>query len=101
MPLFVDTTHEVVVDNLVDQDGAAVTGATVKATLYKSDGTTKLSGITQPVSLADQGEGKYVGVVDDGLKVSEGDVVSIKYVATKNGRKRTWWRDELVKKSRS
>lgn len=98
MPLFVDSTHEVVVDNLVDQDGSAVTGATVEATLYESDGETELTGITQPVSLADEGSGKYVGVVDEGLDVSVGDLVKIKYVATKNDNQRVWWRDEIVLK---
>lgn len=98
MPLFVDSTHEVVVDNLVDQDGSAVTGATVEATLYESDGETELTGITQPVSLADEGSGKYVGVVDEGLNAAEDDLVKIKFVATKNGVQRVWWRDELTLK---
>lgn len=99
MPVFLDSVHELVVSDLTDQDGNLVSDASVEATLYEQNEKTKLTGVTQPVSLSAVGNGKYVGTFDSGLlNIASGDLIKIKYKATKGSTTKTWWRSEYVLK---
>lgn len=56
---------------LTDDNGNAVTGATVHATLYEHGTTTPVDGVDWPVVLADQGAGVYAGIIPDTVQVVE------------------------------
>lgn len=72
--LYLNNDHIIELDGLQDVNGDFVAGATVKATLYESDGVTEVGGVTWPLTLSYQGtRGNYaaelpasVAVVDKG-----------------------------------
>lgn len=71
--LYVDNDHHIRLFDLRDSDGTGITGATVQATLYESDGVTEVTGVVWPLSLAyDADERAYVGELPAALEVVSG-----------------------------
>ena len=66
--IYLDTDHTLSV-TLTDQDGAAVTVATVTATLYELDRVTEVAGQSWPTTLAHTSGGIYTGALSDALAV--------------------------------
>ena len=95
--VYTATDHRVRIPDLTDQDGTSVTGATVEMTLYESDGTTEVSGVTWPVTLSDDGGGEYSGVLPDTVNTQENTRYELRLVATSGSAKRTWREPVVVR----
>lgn len=91
MTLYVGNDHRVEVTGLKDDDGNVITGATVTATVYESDGTTEVSGVTWPITLSDEGSGTYGGTLSTDADIKENTryIVNIKAVS---GNTEALWR---------
>jgi len=87
--LFIGNTIEVRLSDLQDQDGDAITGATVEVTIKNQDGT-EVSGETWPVTLSDLGNGNYSGSLSSNIDLTVGTVYEIVLVATKSSLQAKW-----------
>lgn len=75
---------------------ALISGATVSATVYQSDGTTAVSGASNLSLAAVSGRpGLYRGVVASTVTLPAGTVL-IKYTAVDSGVTRVFWREAIV-----
>lgn len=83
---------------LTDEDGTAVTGATVEATVYKADGETEVSGITWPLTLTEGDDGEYSATIQDDIEVTEGQNYVIKITATKGNADAKWFLNAIARK---
>lgn len=83
---------------LEDESGNAITGATVEITLYEADGTTEVTGVTWPITMAESGDdGEYFGVLPADAEVSVGNTyIMVISVETAGGTKGEW-RDKNVR----
>jgi len=75
-----ENSRVIEVPELTDHEGAAITGATVTATLIAEDGSA-LPGVTNPIAMNHEGAGRYVGLVP-AVDVAEGTLVDIEVKAT-------------------
>jgi hypothetical protein len=91
MTLYVGTDLLLQVSGLKDQDDNAVTGATVEATVFESDASTEVSGVTWPVTLSDDGGGDYSAVLEDTMALDNGRLYWIKVEITGSGADDTRW----------
>ena len=98
MALYINTDMLLEVNDLKDQDGNAVTGATVEATVYERDGETEVEGMTFPVSLSDDGSGNYSVTLEDTLELTLGNVYLIKVDIAGGGADDQRWSREVAKR---
>ncbi len=75
---------------LLDEKGAAVTGATVGMTLYEAGTTTVVKGETWPVTLVDDGEGEYSATLQDKVEITVGSKYDLKITVDGCGAQATW-----------
>ncbi len=90
-------TQVIEVSELADHEGVQVSGATVKATITCDDGS-DVPGITNPISLNDEGAGKYSGVVPS-IELEDGENVIVEVNAQYNSIEATS-RERFVVKNR-
>lgn len=95
-PLAINTDHVVTLQALTDQAGNAVTAATVEATLYQQDASTKVSGVTWPVSLSSTGSGNYSGNLSRSLSISLSQLLWLNVVAANGGVQGSFWQQCIV-----
>ena len=98
MALYINTDQILAVENLKDENGNTVTGATVEATVYESDGTTEVSGMTFPVSLSDNGSGNYSAVLEDTMELTLGKIYVVKVDIEGGGADDQRWSREVAKR---
>jgi hypothetical protein len=87
--LLVGNTMEVTVSGLKDQDGNAVTGATVEVTVLDLQGT-EVSGQSWPVTLSDDGGGDYSGELDSGISLTVGTTYEVRIEVSGVGAEAEW-----------
>lgn len=75
---------------LVDENGNAVTGATVKMILYKYGTTTEVCGETWPVVLTDDNYGEYSATLKGTVEIIEGANYGLKITAAGGGAQAEW-----------
>lgn len=85
-PIYLDNDALIRID-LADTDGAAVTAATVTATILRIDGTQ----VGDPIPMPHVGGGAYVGAIPDTLELVEGELLDIKISATAGATVTTLW----------
>lgn len=90
-------------DNLLtqtvkDQDGTAVTGATVEATVLESDATTEVGGMTFPVAFSDDGGGSYSATLEDTLELNLGKLYWIRVDISGGGAQDQRWQREQAER---
>lgn len=91
--IYIDNDHVVTLSSLVGADGEPVTVATVSMTLYESDGTTQVGGVSWPVPLTHDASGTYTGNLSASASVTQGKIYKVKVTATHNSRTYTGWQD--------
>ncbi len=91
MILWIDTDNLLSLTDLRDQDGNAVEGASVNATLYEPDRSTEVGGQTWPLALSDDGGGNYSGVIEDTVNIEVGKVYWILVEIDGGGAQDTRW----------
>lgn len=96
MALYVGNDMVITVAGLTDQAGAAVTSATVEATLFESDAATEVTGITWPVTLSHDGSGTYSGVMDKAAAVTLGAIYWLRVDAVAGSADARWWSQEVA-----
>jgi len=89
LKIFVDNDHTLKLENLQDQDGNAITSATVEAEVLDRDGN-QVSGISQPITLTHQSNGNYEGTLDSSAELNFVNSYTIKITATKGSTKAVW-----------
>ncbi|MEF8794761.1 MAG: hypothetical protein V5A50_13955 [Thiohalorhabdus sp.] len=87
--LFVGNTMEVPVNNLRDQDGNAVTGATVEVTVLDREGT-EVSGATWPITASDDGSGNYSATLPPDLDLTVGTTYEVRIEVSGVGPEAKW-----------
>lgn len=81
--LYVGNDHVVEVQGLRDADGQVIPSASVQATLYESDKTTEVSGVSWPLVLTYEGSrGNYRGELSSNVGIVEGRRYAMKLTAT-------------------
>jgi len=86
--LYVNNDHVVELQGLRDDAGSLLSGATAEATLYESDGTTEVTGVTWPLALVYAGSrGIYRAVLSEAVDVVDGRRYELKITATYAGRR--------------
>ena len=98
MSLYVGADMVLSVEGLADQDGNAVTGATVNATVLESDASTEVTGVTWPVTLGDDGGGDYSGVIDDAVEITVGELYWIRIDISGGGADDQRWQREVAQR---
>ena len=89
MDLLIGTDQTIILSSLANENGEAVTNATVEATLTTIGGE-EVQGQNWPVSLSHEGNGKYQTVLEDTLDLTPGRHYVITVVAELGQTKRTW-----------
>ena len=96
--IYIDNTMVATLRALTDESGDAVTAATVSVTLYESDESTEVGGVSWPVTLTHDADGTYQGDLSADVEVVAGRVYKAKVVATHNGRTYTGWQDAYAER---
>lgn len=87
--IYLGNDHVVHLSGLKDDDGAAVTGATVEARVLDRD-KQPVSGITWPVPLTHIGGGDYKGVIDASIVLEDRALYYVEVTASYNGLDALW-----------
>lgn len=80
--LFIGNDHLVTLSGLKDQDGAAITSATVQATLYERDRSTEVAGVTWPLALTHVADGAYEAQLPESVGVLLNRTYALKVAAS-------------------
>ena len=92
MDLYVGNTMEIYLrgnNALKDQDGNAITGATVEVTIEDRTGS-EISGMTWPLVLTDDGSGEYSGELDYDLALEADTKYRVLVTASKGSTQAHW-----------
>lgn len=87
--LYLGTDHVVSVTGLQNNDGSAITGATVTARVLDGTGG-EVSGTSWPITLSGDGSGNYEGTLPAEVALSVRGDFKLEIVAEGGGLKRTW-----------
>ncbi|HKJ74726.1 MAG TPA: hypothetical protein VKA19_11470 [Alphaproteobacteria bacterium] len=98
MTLWVGNDLILSVSSLTDQDQQAVTGATLRATVYESDETTEVSGVTWPLALSDDGAGDYSATIPDTADLVVGNDYFVVVTASKGTIQQRWTAHEVAQR---
>ena len=79
--LYLSNSMTLSLTGLADDTGAAVTTATVEATVFDTDATTELPGVAWPLSMP-YASGAYSAQLPANLQVVEGDIYFVAIKAT-------------------
>lgn len=98
MALYINSDNLIEMKDLQDQDGNALTGATVNATVYESDATTEVSGQSWPITLTDDGGGDYSGVLEDTMELTLYSGYWVKLEIDAGGAQDERWKFEVAER---
>lgn len=91
--LYKSTTSKLGLIGLVDEDGSAVTNATVTASLTDTSGD-ELNGQSSPITLTHDSGGNYYGTLSEDLDVKAGKRYRVEITAT-SGNLQSVWRESV------
>jgi len=92
--LLVGNDSTIKLNGLKDQEGNAVTNATVEITIQDFSGS-NVSGVTQPISLSHTSDGDYEADLDKSIDVKAGQYYYMEITATSGNADAKW--SETVK----
>lgn len=75
---------------LTDDNGDALPGAIIQATLYEGGTQTQVSGQSWPLTLTDDGDGEYSGVLENTVDLIHGKKYELKIEAVASGAEGSW-----------
>lgn len=87
--IYLDNDYVVKLDGLKDDDGTAVTAATVEARVLDRD-KEEVAGIAWPVTLSHTSNGNYEGTIDKALQLEDKALYYVEVTASHSGRDATW-----------
>lgn len=94
MTLYVGNDHRIEITDLKDDDDNVITGATVTATVFESDGTTEVSGVSWPITLSDEGSGTYGATLSADVNIKENTRYIVNIKAVSGNTEALWRQDE-------
>jgi len=97
--IYINNDHTIKVEGLQDQDGNAVTTATVEATILDLN-RKEVGGITWPLTLSHDGNGTYSATLDKAVSLQRNVRHYLRVVASTSGGADAEWTEPLVAKER-
>lgn len=98
--IFVGNDMRVYARGLKDASGLLMTGATVQATLYESDGVTEVSGQTWPLSMVEVSDGNYEATLAKEANVTADTQYEVKVTAVASDIDGEWKEPVIATKRR-
>lgn len=98
--ILVESDSQVFFNSFVDDDDAFINDGTVVATLFESDGTTQVTGVSFPLTLSyvAASDGNYQGTMGRAVNVTKGVNYRMKYTATSGAFQRVRWNDVIARR---
>lgn len=87
--IYIGNDHVVKLEGLEDQDGNAVTSATVKARILDLN-YDDVSGLSWPLTLSHDGGGTYSAVLDKAVSLTRNSRHYLQITAAQGGTEATW-----------
>lgn len=87
--IYLDNDHVVHLAGLTDDDGVAVTSATVEARVLDRN-FQPVGGVSWPVTMSHVGNGDYEGVIDSSIVLTDRSLYYLEVTASYAGLDATW-----------